>query len=343
VNESGRDGPRTLQTCRIPGCPVCGASGTTLYDDLADRLFGAPGLWRMVRCSGSACGLLWLDPAPLLGDLELAYKSYYTHARAAVRPLAVRTLLRWMKEGHYATRFGYVVHGAAMKRWLALALRARPHLAGRLDHLIMRLPPCPGGRVLDVGCGEGRTLEQLQDLGWQVEGVDFDPGAVHSAAARGITVRLGTIVDQHYPDSSFDAVVHRHVLEHVPDPIAFLAECRRVLRPDGRLVLLTPNAKSLGHARFGADWRGLEPPRHLQVFTPDALRRAAERAGLRVDTLGTIADGAAFIHAQSRLVRGEAGASPDDGAARRFENEERRCLARDPWAGEELWLTATHD
>jgi len=340
VSEPGRDGPRT---CRIPGCPVCGASGTTLYDDLADHLFGAPGLWRMVRCSGSACGLLWLDPAPLPADLKLAYESYYTHAQAAVRPLAVRTILRWVKEGHYATRFGYVVRGVAVKRLLAFALLARPHFAEWLDNLIMRLPPCPGGRVLDVGCGEGRTLEQLRDLGWQVEGVDFDSRAVRNAETRGIPARLGTLADQHYPDSSFDAVVHRHVLEHVPDPVGLLAECRRVLKPDGRLVLLTPNAKSLGHARFGADWRGLEPPRHLQVFTPDALRRAAETAGLRVGTLNTTAAGAAFIHAQSRLLSGDAGASPDDGAARRFEHEELQRLARDPWAGEELWLTATRD
>jgi SAM-dependent methyltransferase len=286
---------------------------------------------------------LWLDPAPLPGDLALAYESYHTHARPMAGPLALRTFLRWVKEGHYATRFGYAVRGVAMKRLLALALRARPHVAERLDHLILRLPPCPGGRVLDIGCGEGRTLEQLRDLGWQVEGVDFDPRAVRSAVARGVPARLGTLADQHYPDGGFDAVVNSHILEHVPDPVAFLSECRRVLRPGGRLVLLTPNAKSLGHARFGADWRGLEPPRHLQVFTPDSLRRAAETAGLRVDALDTTAGGAAFIHAQSRLVSGDGGASPDDGAARRFEHEERQRLARDPWAGEELWLMATHD
>jgi 2-polyprenyl-3-methyl-5-hydroxy-6-metoxy-1,4-benzoquinol methylase len=314
-----------------------------LYDGLEDRLFSAPGRWRMVRCSGSACGLLWLDPAPLPEDLALAYESYYTHALPAARPLVVRTLLRWVKEGHYATRFGYVVRGVTMKRILALALRARPQLTEGLDNLILRLPPCPGGRVLDIGCGEGRTLEQLRDLGWQVEGVDFDPRAVRSAEMRGIRARLGTLADQHYPDTSFDAVVHSHVIEHVPDPVAFLAECRRVLRPGGRLMLLTPNAKGLGHARFGADWRGLEPPRHLQVFTPDSLRRAAETAGLRVGTLDTTAAGAAFIHAQSRLVGGDEGASPGDGAARRFDHEERQHLARDPWAGEELWLTATRD
>ncbi len=330
-----------MRTRRVPACTACGASGTMFYDGLADSLFGAPGRWRMMRCNGDACGLLWLDPAPLPEDLALAYEGYYTHAPAVARPFAVHTLWRWVREGHYAAHFGYAPRGAAVKRLFALALTARPRLAEWLDDLIMRLPPRPGGRVLDVGCGEGRTLEQLRDLGWQVEGVDFDPRAARSAGTRGIPVRVGTLADQQYPGSCFDAVVHRHVIEHVPDPVAFLAECRRVLRPGGRLALLTPNAKSLGHTRFGAAWRGLEPPRHLQVFTPDSLRRAAETSGLRVEALDTTAGGAAFIHAQSRLMNGDRAASPNDAVARRFEHEERRLLARDPWAGEELWLTAT--
>jgi 2-polyprenyl-3-methyl-5-hydroxy-6-metoxy-1,4-benzoquinol methylase len=332
-----------MRTRPVQYCPACGAQGETLHDDLEDRLFGVPGRWRMVRCRGDACGTLWLDPAPLPGELALAYERYYTHDSAPARPRVVRALARWVKEGHYATRFGYAVPGAAVKRLAALALAARPGLAEALDDLILSLPPRPGGRVLDVGCGEGRTLEQLRDLGWQVEGVDFDRGAVLAAAARGIPVRLGTLADQRYPDGAFDAVVHRHVLEHVPDPIGFLAECRRLLAPGGRLALVTPNSESLGHRRFGAAWRGLEPPRHLQVFAPASVRRVAEAAGLRVIALDTGASGAAFFHAQSRLVGGEPGASPQDAAARAFASEERRLLAHDPWAGEELRLTALRD
>ena len=343
MSESGRGEPRTLRTRPMPGCPVCGAPGATLHDDLADHLFGVPGHWRLVRCSGSACGTLWLDPAPLPGDLALAYNRYYTHALATARPKALRTIVRWVKQGYYAARFGYGVRGATAKRLLALPLRTRPRLTESLDDLILRLPPCPGGRVLDVGCGEGRTLEQLRDLDWQVEGVDFDPGAVHSAAARGIAIRLGTLADQHFSDMSFEAVVHQHVIEHVPDPAEFLAECRRLLNPGGRLALVTPNADSLGHARFGAAWRGLEPPRHLQVFTPTSLRRITEAAGLRVIALDSSASGAAFFHAQSRFLSGEADATPKDAAARHFESEERRRLAHDRWAGEELRLTALRD
>jgi 2-polyprenyl-3-methyl-5-hydroxy-6-metoxy-1,4-benzoquinol methylase len=57
----------------------------------------------------------------------------------------------------------------------------------------------------------------------------------------------------------FDAITMSHVIEHVPDPLASLDKCRRLLRLGGYLVLSTPNVRSLGHQRFGQSWRGLEP------------------------------------------------------------------------------------
>ena len=274
---------RARRVAHAPGAGLPGVrgAGTTLHDGLEDRLFGVPGRWRMVRCSGNTCGTLWLDPAPLPATWRSPTSATTRTSPRRARPQAVRALARWVKEGHYAARFGYAVRGAA-KRLAALALAARPGLADALDDLILRLPPCPGGRVLDAGCGEGRTLEQLRDLGWQVEGVDFDRGAVLGAAARGIPVRLGTLEDQRYPDGAFDAVVHRHVLEHVPDPAGFLAECRRLLKPGGRLALVTPNAASLGHARFGAALAGARapaPPAGVHAGLPAAGRRGRAACG----------------------------------------------------------------
>jgi SAM-dependent methyltransferase len=91
--------------------------------------------------------------------------------------------------------------------------------------------------------------------------------------------------DQHYPDASFDAVTLNHVIEHVPDPIQTLRECARILKKDGRLVILTPNSSSLGHRVFKQDWRGLEPPRHLHLFSMQSMRRTLELAGFRKVTL----------------------------------------------------------
>jgi 2-polyprenyl-3-methyl-5-hydroxy-6-metoxy-1,4-benzoquinol methylase len=78
------------------------------------------------------------------------------------------------------------------------------------------------------------------------------------------------------------------VIEHVPDPASLLKECRRVLRPGGKLVVATPNCKSLGHSLFKENWRGLEPPRHLQILSPLALRRFLSEAGFKQVKIMTV-------------------------------------------------------
>jgi 2-polyprenyl-3-methyl-5-hydroxy-6-metoxy-1,4-benzoquinol methylase len=295
----------------------------------------------MARCVEPACGLLWLDPAPDADTLARAYAEYHTHASEPGRSRPSRVVRRWIKEGHYSKRFGYPIRCGGPKRTLARALCLRPRLREDLDRLIMYLPPQTDGRVVDVGCGSGATLDQLRKLGWRVEGVDSDPKAAAAASSRGLRVHLGSLPDQRYPDGSMDAVTMSHVIEHVLDPVSLLRECRRVLKPDGRLIVVTPNAGSLGHIRYGAAWRGLEPPRHLQVFTGPSLRRAAETAGLWPVMLRTSANGAAFYSAESRRNLGDDRASQRDTVARGFEREERRRVETDPWAGEELVLMAS--
>jgi SAM-dependent methyltransferase len=160
------------------------------------------------------------------------------------------------------------------------------------------------GRLLDVGCGNGQFLAQMQKLGWEVMGVELDPEAVRIAEERfGLRVFQGTLEEARLPDGSFDTVTMNHVIEHVPNPIGLLAECRRILRPGGKLVVVTPNIESLGHRLFREAWRGLEVPRHLYIFSPRALQECAERAGLKVLKLWTTARSALWMWAASRLIR----------------------------------------
>jgi hypothetical protein len=75
-----------------------------------------------------------------------------------------------------------------------------------------------------------------------------------------------------------------------------------VLRPGGLVTLLTPNAVSRMHARFGRHWRGLEAPRHLRIFTPPSLAAVVSRSGLEVVRLGSNDRSARWIEARSREV-----------------------------------------
>jgi SAM-dependent methyltransferase len=95
----------------------------------------------------------------------------------------------------------------------------------------------------------------------------------------------GSLEEQDFAEGSFDAVTLNHVSEHVPDPLRTIAECARILKPAGELVMFTPNGSSLGHWMFKRNWRGLEPPRHVQIFTIQSLVQILRRAAFQKVTV----------------------------------------------------------
>jgi SAM-dependent methyltransferase len=114
---------------------------------------------------------------------------------------------------------------------------------------------------------------------------------------------VGQLPDLDLPDASFDAIVMNHVIEHIHDPRALLAECMRLLKKGGWLVATTPNARSTGLRQFGEHWRGLEVPRHLYLFTPEALDSAAESAGFQSARVWTTAARSAGMVQASLEIR----------------------------------------
>lgn len=262
------EGAARLPTVRVSSCPICkGGHGRLIHRAARDRWFGAPGTWSFRKCT--TCNALWLDPRPTAAALPLVYGGYYTHDETAVSRSegSAWQRLRHRLPWHAADRRGEV---------------------GYLDRL-------PAGRVLDVGCGNGALLCRLALAGWSPVGVDFDPDAVE-AARRTIAgdVRLGTI-DDIDEAASFDAVVMFHVLEHMHEPLHALMRARELLRPGGVLSIATPNALSWLHRVYGHQWRGLEPPRHLQVFTEQGLRALLDEAGFNEADIFTTPRNAALL------------------------------------------------
>jgi SAM-dependent methyltransferase len=104
--------------------------------------------------------------------------------------------------------------------------------------------------VLEVGCGPGELAERIgRELGATVVAVDQSERMVELASARGVDARVGDVQELPFPNDSFDCAVAAWMLYHVPDLDRGLAELRRVLRPDGRLVAVTSHVDHLVEVR----------------------------------------------------------------------------------------------
>ncbi len=152
--------------------------------------------------------------------------------------------------------------------------------------------PFSGLSFVDIGCGGGLVAEPLTRLGANVTGVD--PGAENIAAAQGhaqgqglpISYRAGTSHDLVAEGLQFDCVVAFEVIEHVPDPAAFLASCAALARLGGLVLVSTLNrtAKSFALAIVGAEyilrWLPRGTHRWDRFITPEELEAGLRKAGL---------------------------------------------------------------
>lgn len=267
-----------------PRCALCDGEGVVLHAEVPDHYFGVPGRWSLKRCENRMCGLVWQDPMVIEEDLARAYQSYYTHGADATDPSGLRPNV-------------FNAHFYRLDRWFTKLLGLQ---AERRRFALSYLEDFTPGSVLDVGCGSGSFTELLQRRGWVVRGAEFDPAAAAAAReAYGIQVDVGDLTKIGYADESFDAVTVRHVIEHVREPIRFLAECWRILKPGGHLVFITPNIGSLGHRHFRSRWRGLEQPRHLFLFDARSMTALFIRADIAPVEVFSSPQGGSYVLAES--------------------------------------------
>ena len=292
--------PRLAECEDVPVCPLCSAQGRLRYTSMRDRIFNAPGTAEMLECP--ECGLLWLSPRLSRASIALAYGEYYTHqdssarffgrARAATRSLVL--------EDAFGNRSR---DRPLLRALLGGALSSVPFIAERVDPLVTEFRHQGARRLLDVGSGDGVFLATMQGVGWEVCGVEPDPVAARlSREKRGVSVLDGTLDQVDAGAEAFDVVVSRHVIEHVHDPVAFMKACFQAVRPDGCLIILTPNSRSLCHRIFRRHWLHLDPPRHLHVFSRRSLEKCATAAGLRSVRIRSLARWARTTWQLSRLI-----------------------------------------
>lgn len=248
-------------------CRVCGAD-VPVRRLAREMMFGRREPFAYRQCTDCGCVQIEAVPENLADHYGGGYYSF-TDLDAEFSDPALRH--------HYAERVRALL---TLPDAEAVAV---PHPDMRRPLLsLRRLDLARRRRILDVGCGSGRLLYQLNLAGW-TEGRGVDPFLPADVVYDiGLTVRKAEL---DAVEGTFDVIMLHHVFEHLADPLGALRAIAARLAPDGICLLRLPLADSEAFETYGMDWVQLDPPRHLFLHTRGSLERLARDAGLRIEAV----------------------------------------------------------
>lgn len=243
------------------GCLVCGPGVPAIEHQIDECMYRTGEVFTYRECSG--CGSLQIAAVP--ADLGQYYDpgKYYSFATRAQRPKSWRD----SPAAHAGIRLN-----------TELFLRTGKGKRFGIDfarHSGMR----PHHRILDIGCGAGDNLRSLHKSRFRhLAGAD---PFLEEETTLGPDVPL---LKRFHADlvGEYDWVMMHHAFEHVPDPRATLQSALRLLAPKGRVLIRMPIMGQEAWHRYGVNWVQIDPPRHLAVYTLDAVHRLAAEEGFEV-------------------------------------------------------------
>lgn len=248
-------------------CPLCGSSRFTSVvsspdrDTVGHQFSGTDRsvpIFNVVRCN--ECDLCYTNPRPNAMNIGRFYKADYApYQLPSAQPKPPRQRNKILQK----------IFGKKPANWER----------GEIE-------PIGKCRLLDFGCGAGHFLHCMHNLGWQVTGLDFSEQVVEQIRSKlKLSAMVGTLPHPQLIPESYDLVTLWHSLEHVHQPLNVLKEVYKLIPPGGKVLVAVPNIDSAPFRWFGADWYGLDVPRHLTHFTPVTLRKMLECAGFQFEAM----------------------------------------------------------
>ena len=232
-------------------CLMCSGQVRTIISDLTDNRLGAPGVWRIQQCA--SCGFQQIAPMPTQRELNALYESHYNFG-GQTDSLYTRLREKFLLSSVY--RLWTKVDGD-------VGFHSR---RGR-------------GRLLDVGCNEGRSLRIFARNGFEyLEGLEVNENAAAVARKAGFTVYT-CLIESFVPAKPYDVAILSNVLEHSLDPRKMLMDVRRVLAPGGEIWISLPNNQSWLREVFGRSWINWHVPFHISHFSVGTLKKLLAETG----------------------------------------------------------------
>jgi SAM-dependent methyltransferase len=250
ITDVSGPGVSTLPDRRFPLCIVCEGSLTEKVVNTFDTRFGIDGKYDVWRCS--KCCLEQMYPVPAPADLKNLYESHYNFG--GEKGTAYTRLREW-----FFSSFLY---------------RAWVRIDGDLSFHVRK----GAGRLIDIGCNEGRGLNIYARNGFQVEGLELNQAAAAQARNRGFIVHQLPVED-FTPAAPYDVAVVSNVLEHAVNPRQMLLQVNRILAAKGQIWISCPNSQSWLRSVFGKYWINWHLPFHISHFSSQSITNLLEQTG----------------------------------------------------------------
>jgi 2-polyprenyl-3-methyl-5-hydroxy-6-metoxy-1,4-benzoquinol methylase len=238
-------------------CKICGGRLVRWYSGLFDDRHGYPGKFDVKKCK--RCNFGQTFPQLSASKIAAIYSKYYPWNKTDVSKIKRQDFV--MPDKFKLWRKGLFINGQYSVR--------------------------PKTKVLDVGCGLGHSLLELESIGCKAYGVDPDKNALKLSKKFKLNFKVGFIEKKPFPKESFDYIIANQVLEHTNNPISFLKTIKTRLNPDGQIILSFPNVNSLTRYVLKQNWLHWHIPYHLNFFTRESIKILAEKSGLKIVSLRT--------------------------------------------------------
>jgi 2-polyprenyl-3-methyl-5-hydroxy-6-metoxy-1,4-benzoquinol methylase len=240
----------------VSKCIFCGANPAIELNNVFDTRFGINDKYKIGRCA--SCGTEQILPLPSIKQLKDLYETYYNFGGE--------------RGTGYTVFREYFFSSFLYPFWLIVDGDVSFHVEKG------------SGRLLDIGCNEGRGLSIYQKHGFDAEGLELNEQAAAEARKRGFSVHTESL-EKFHPKEPYDVVVLSNVLEHSLDPKHMLSHAHRILKSGGHLWISCPNNQSWLRRVFGRYWINWHVPFHIVHFSKNSLSKILVGEHFRVVTI----------------------------------------------------------
>lgn len=246
-------------------CKICGTATEAKIYKVREMMYGFRDVHDYFQCENCQC----LQIIDFPKNIQNYYVDYYSYnlskPKAGINKLATKL------------RDKYALFG---KGFLGKLIYSR-YPSVRLNYLKPLIASINvNWHVLDVGCGSGQVLLELQSAGFKnLTGTDpfINCGRNYG---NGVVIKKADI---HELNDEFDLIMFHHSLEHIPDQLKTLQKAFSLLKPGGHCIIRIPTVSSYAWKYYGVDWAQLDAPRHFFLHSVESVRLLSDLAGFKLD------------------------------------------------------------